>query len=259
MGHIKIKPTTEIKIDFNPSELNDLLIPEESKIKSSTYLNSKKLAKDDIMMMLDDKVIFGYDYLYNNKKLILSEVNPILIFYSNSAMSFGMLKHYKEKFLTESSEVGTEGKIVNLNHSAIFFLLAVNCVINLQATLECFANDKIPKNYIYIDKTGNKIYPTVSHKLYNTLPKLKNIDFRQAKYKKHNISIDNLIKLRNNILHLKPHEQTNTGYKSIYRELLDFDFQRVITAVKTFVNFYEPNLIEECPCGINFVFEVISK
>ena len=29
-------------------------------------------------------------------------------------------------------------------------------------------------------------------------------------------------------------------------------------AVKTFVNFYEPNLIEECSCGIEYYFDRFS-
>ncbi|SEB00881.1 hypothetical protein SAMN05443667_11515 [Flavobacterium gillisiae] len=180
MGHIKLKPSREIKIDFHPSDLDESIVPEESKKVAKEYLNSKKLAENanfDIMMMLEGKVIFGYDYLYKGKKIILPEVNPVTVFYSNSVMSFGLLNHYKEKLLSESSEVGKAGEMLNLNHSGIFFQLATNCIINLQSALESFANRVIPENYLYIDKTGKTIFPTVSYKLYNTLPKLKTIDW----------------------------------------------------------------------------------
>lgn len=259
MGHTRLKPTREIKIDFHPSELDNIIVPEESKVKAKEYLASKKLAEDDIMIMLDDKVIFGYDYLYQDKKLILPEVNPVTVFYSNAVMSYGMLENYKEILLTESSEAGKVGKVVNLNHSGTFFQLAVNCIINLQAALESFANRTIPENYLFLDKTGNTIQPTVSHKLYNTIPKIKNIDFRQGKFKKYNKCIDCLIQLRNDIIHLKPAKQTNTGYKGIYRNLLDFEFQKTITSVKMFINFYEPDLIEECLCGQDFFFDTVLK
>lgn len=259
MGHIRLKSTREIKINFHPSELDDTIVPGESKKKAKEYLSSKKLTEDDVMLMLEDKVIFGYDYFYKDKKLILPEVNPITIFYSNSVMSFGLLNQYKEMLLSESSEAGKVGKIINLNHSGSFFQLAVNCIINLQATLECFANKVIPENYLFLDKTGKEIFPTVSHKLYNTIPKIKEVDFKQAKFKKHNKCIDKLIKLRNDIVHLKPIEKTNTGYKGIYRELLDFEYQKATIAVKTFVNFYENNLLEECQCGIDFFFDAIQK
>src|SRR5690606_1513000 len=147
----------------------------------------------------------------------------------------------------ESSEAGKTGKMVNLNHSGGFFQLAANCVINLQATLESFANQVIPKDYIFLDKTGNIIFPTVAHKLYNTIPKIKNLDFRQFRFKKNNISIEKLIQLRNDIIHLQPKADTNTGYKNTYRDLLDFDFHKAIISVKMYVNFYNPNWIEECP------------
>jgi hypothetical protein len=257
MGHTRLKATREFKIDFHPSELDETIQPEESKAKARDYLTSKKLAEDDIMLMLDNKVIYGYDYLYKDKKLILPEVNPITIFYSNAVMSYGRLEDYRKTLLSESSEAGKVGKMINLNHSGTFFQLAVNCVINLQAALESFANRTIPEDYLFLDKTGNKIQPTVSHKLYNTIPKIKNIDFRQGKYKKYNKCIDSLIQLRNDIIHLKPAEKTNTGYKGIYRNLLDFEFQKAITSVKMFINFYEPDLIEECSCGQNFAFDTV--
>lgn len=259
MGHIRLKPTREFNIDFHPSELNDTIIPEESKKIAKDYLGSKELAKDDIMMMLENKVIFGYDYVYQKKKIILPEVNPVTVFYSNAVMSCGMIEQYKKILLNESYELGKQGNIVNLNHSGSFFHLAINCIINLQGSLESFANRTIPENYLFIDKTGNTIYPTVSHKLYNTIPKIKNKDFKQGKHKKYNKCIDSLIKLRNDIVHLKPAEQTNTVYKGVYRDLLNFEFQKAILSVKMFVNFYEINLIEECSCKQDFFFDTILK
>lgn len=262
MGHTRLKANREIKLNFHPSELNDSLAPEDSKKYAREYLTSKKLAEDenfDIMLMLENKVIYGYDYLYQGKKLILPEVNPITIFYSNAVMSYGMLNKYKEKLLSESAEAGKYDKALTLSHSGTFFQLSTNCIINLQAAIESFANRIIPENYMYLDKTGNTINPTVSHKLYNVLPKIRNIDFRQAKNKKHNKCIDKLIQLRNDIVHLKPVGETNTGYKGIYRDLLNFDYLKTITAVKTYVNFYEENLIEECPCGKDFYYDTFLK
>jgi hypothetical protein len=262
MGHIRLKPTREIKINFHPSELDDSTVPEESKKTSRDYLTSEKLAENenfDIIIMLEDKVIYGYDYLYQGKKLILPEVNPVTIFYSNSIMSFGTLHDYKEKLLSEASEAGKVGKELNLSHSGTFFQLAVNCIINLQATIESFANRIIPEDYVYLDKTGNIFFPTISHKLNKTVPKIKKIDFGLKKNKKHNIQIEKLIQLRNDIIHLKPLGQTNTGYKGIYRDLLNFDFQKTIIAVKTYVNFYEENLIEECTCGNDFYFNIFKN
>jgi hypothetical protein len=92
MGHTRLKPTREIKIDFHPSELDVSIVPEESKKKAKEYLTSKKLAEDDIMIMFDDKVIYGYDYIYNEKKLILPEVNPVTIFFSPASASVTLVQ-----------------------------------------------------------------------------------------------------------------------------------------------------------------------
>jgi hypothetical protein len=60
-------------------------------------------------------------------------------------------------------------------------------------------------------------------------------------------------------VHQRPVEQTNSAYKGIYRDLLNFEFQKAITTVKTYINFYEANLIEECLCGQDFFLDIIKK
>ena len=265
MAHIRLKPSKEIKIKFNPKELENIKVPEESKTFVQEYMKSKKLSDDDnldMMLMFDDRILFGFDYLYGKTKRVIIEINPVTIFYSNSVMSFGMLRHYKDVLLsqaTEVSQIGNSEVNVNLSHSAMYFQLAINCVINLQASLESFANRVIPENYPYIDKLGNPVKQTVTYKLYNALPKVKLIDFRKKQNRKYNISIDKLIQLRNDIVHLTPSGQTNTGYKGVYRDLLNFDFSKAILSVRKFVNFYEPDLIEECSCGKDFYFDSGQK
>jgi hypothetical protein len=187
----------------------------------------------------------------------LPEVNPVTIFYSNAIMSSGLLQHYKEKLLSEASEVGKNGQIIDLNHSGAFFQLAINCIINLQATLESFANLIIPHDYLFTDTIGNPIVPTISHKLNSSIPEIRNINFK-SKFKKYCKYIDALIQLRNSIIHLKPVEQTNTVYKNIYRQLLNFDYQKAIITVSSFVNFYQPDLLSECGCGNDFVYDIVK-
>lgn len=260
MGHIKLKPNKQFEINFNPNDLNDEIVPEESKKISKNYMVSKKLAEDenyDLMLMFENHVAYGFDYLHEKTKKIIVEINPATIFYANSIMSHGNLNHYKELLLSQSQDIlnlKNKSEPLNLTHSGIYFQLAINCVINLQATLESYANSVIPENYPYLDKSGNPVNKTVTYKLYNALPKVKEIDFQQRKNKKYNITIDKLIKLRNDIIHLKPVSNTNTGYKSVYRDLLNFDFAKALLSVKTFINFYEPNLLEECTCGNEFYF-----
>lgn len=50
MAHTKLKSTTEIKINFHPSELNFDSTLEESKRNTEKYLNSNELLEDDVMI-----------------------------------------------------------------------------------------------------------------------------------------------------------------------------------------------------------------
>lgn len=110
-----------------------------------------------------------------NKKLILPEVDPITIFFSNDVMSYGQLQHYKFKLLEESSKTGEARKNLDLNLSGDFFQPAINCIINLQASLESFANRIIPEDYLFIDKTGIIILTSLkvnSNRLYQLLQQI---------------------------------------------------------------------------------------
>lgn len=255
--HKKLKPTKKHDIDFDPSKLvADSEIPEESKKFVKKYQNSKKLSDEfeqDLMIGFEDRFIYGFDYLYQNDKIIIPELNPVMIFYSNAEMSHRKLIEYRKELLENSPTIKNYKKsTIDPNKFGNFFRMASNCIINLQSTLESFVNRTIPEDRQFIDKNGEKFDPTIFHKLDKVLPDLKGI-----KFKKHNYQIRKLIELRNEIIHLKPAEElTNTKYKIVYRRMLKFDYTEAILAVGNYVNFYEPNLIEECICGREFYFDM---
>jgi glutathione synthase/RimK-type ligase-like ATP-grasp enzyme len=39
------------------------------------------------MILFEDEVIYGFDFLNNKDKLLIPEINPSTIFYANAAMS----------------------------------------------------------------------------------------------------------------------------------------------------------------------------
>lgn len=104
--HIKLKFTKEVKLDFKMSELvNNITLPKSNEVFSKDYKNSKKLSDDydkDLIIALDDRVIFGFDYAYNGDKIIIPEIIPTTIFYSNAIMSHFKIQAFKEKLLKES-------------------------------------------------------------------------------------------------------------------------------------------------------------
>ncbi|WP_159799825.1 hypothetical protein [Flavobacterium sp. MK4S-17] len=258
--HILLKPTKIIKTNFNISEVTSKIeIPKKSKDFVKEYLTSNKLSDEygsDLMLAFEDEFIYGFDYNYNNQKLLIPEINPVTIFYSNALMSHHNLIAFRKALYSESPTITDYKKTVNPSLFGNFFQLASNCIINLQAAIETFTNRLIPENYTYLDKDGNNFNPSLFHKLDSTLPEITDKKFR-TKYKKDNFLIKKIIELRNEIIHLKPiQEKTNTQYKIIYRKILNFEYNKAIIATRNFINYYEPNLIEECSCGKEHYYEI---
>ena len=260
-SHIVLKPTKRITTDFDiPKATAETEMPEESKRLVKDYHKSKKLSDDydkDLMLMFDRDLIYGFDYRYKQDKIFIPELNPITVFFSNASMSLKKLNEFRDKLFNDSLSMKDFHKDVDLKLFGSFFQLSSNCLFNLQASLESFANWIIPDGYKIIDKNSEEIFkPSLTHKLFTTLPELK-----EKKFKKHNrrgnFVLVKIIELRNDIVHLKPiKDKTNTKYKKIYRKLLRFNFADGIDVVRDYINFFEPNLIEDCVCGNEFYYDV---
>lgn len=253
LPHIRFKPSVKQKIDFHPSELDQIKVPEESKIKAKKYQKSNELNDGSVILMFEDNIVFGFDFLHKNEKYIVQEINPVTIFYSNAVMCHRLLVEKRNQLISSSPKVkGSHRVNTNPSDFANFFQVSVNMIINLQATVESFANRLIPKDFEFIDVNGNVFDPSISHKINTTLPILKG---KKIKRKEGNY-LRQLIEIRNEIVHLKPAGDANSAYKIVYRKLINFKYFEVLQAVKLFVDFYEEGLIEECPCKKEFFYNI---
>lgn len=257
LPHIRLKTTTSIKKNFDISEaVKDIEVPEESKRIGKQIMSSKKLSDDlgfDLMLEYENSIVYGFDFAFEGQRKIIPELNPVLIFYSNAVMFHRNLLVSKKILLENSPTYKNINKSTDPKVFQFFFQFATNCIINLQSSVESFANQQIPTDYEYSED------PSIFHKIDVVLPKLKDKKFKKES-RKDNLKIRKLIELRNRIIHLTPTKDiTNTKYKDIYRKIIKFEFTDVIKAVKNFINFYEPGLIEECPCGKEFYYEIEVK
>lgn len=255
MPHIKFKPTTRIAIDFDPNEINYNLAPEESKIEVKKYLKSNKLNDGSVLLFFENETIFGFDHLYNNEKILIPEINPVTIFFSNAVMSHRLLLHYKAQLLDNSPRVKNMKGTVDPNYFGQFFQLASTIIINLQATVESLANRIIPMERKFIDRNDEPFEPSLFHKINIVLPEIRGKKFKSKHGKQHNL-IRILIELRNEIIHLKPAGDPNSVYKAVYRRIINFKFTETIYAVRQFADFYEENLIEECSCKKEYFYNI---
>ncbi|GER60955.1 hypothetical protein ULMA_30630 [Patiriisocius marinus] len=263
-SHIVLKPTKKIKKNFNLSDsLKNIEVPEKSKTVAKEYLKTKKLSDEfsqDLLLEFDDSLIFCFDFLHDRVKYIIPEINPTTILYSNATMFHRNLLFAKVKLFEKSPTLKKIDKPIDLKVFGEFFQYASNCIINLQSSVECFANRRIPKSVLdeCIDKNGDIFEPSITHKLDTLLPKVYEKRFR-TKSKRDNLKVRQVIELRNQIIHLTPNSDiSNTKYKSLYRKLINFEYEKAIYAVRNLINFYEPNLLEDCPCGKEYDYEIIT-
>lgn len=257
MPHIKFKPTKSSPINFNPAELDNVEVPEESKLIAKNYMKSNQLNDGSILLMSENEVILGFDYLYLNQKKFIPEINPVTIFFSNAVMSHRLLLEYRKKLIENSPSVKNLTAQINPNDFGNFFQLATNMIVNLQATIESLANRIIPKEMEFIGRDGEVFEPSLFHKINIVLPEIKGLKFK-TKYGKQNNFIRQLVDLRNEIIHLKPAGEINSAYKEVYRRMINFKYTETIQAVRIFVDFYEKGLIEECQCQKELYYSVAS-
>ena len=263
--HIKLKPTKRINKDFNMVDaMKDIKLsnlPRESEKARNKLYKTNKLSDElewDLFIEFEDSIVYAFDYLEGKKKIIIPELNPTTIFYSNAIMFYRNLQESRRILIEESPTLKDLNKLIDPKIFGTFFQFASNCLINLQSTIESFANRQIPENY-FTKENGEEYDVSIFHKIDTVLPDLKGKRFK-TKFKRDNFRVRKIIELRNEIIHLKPvKENTNTQYKKIYRKIIKFDFIAGILAVKNFVNFYEPELIEECICGKEYYYDLEVK
>jgi len=259
MAHIGLKPSLEIKLDFDINEsLKEIKYSKNKQTIMESYIGSDKCADDydlDMLIITEDSLATAFDYIYEGEKLMMLEVNPVTIYYSNSVMSNYSIEKYKQ-ILLEKNLIG----IASTHAFGNFFQLAFNCIINLQASIETFLNYKLNENnYLFYDKNNKIRNSSIHEKIEIALPIIFNKNFKHD-YESQLLLIKNLINIRNEMIHLKPDkEQTNSKYKVIYRKIIDFKFDETIEAVKIFINYHEENLIEDCKCGKDFYFDILNN
>jgi hypothetical protein len=262
--HTVLKATKRYTTKSNLAKVSsEVELPESSKQFLNEYLNTDKLSDElgkDLALVFDNDLIFGFDYLHEGKKLLIPEINPILIFYSNALMSLKSLYNYKSELLKKSQDVRKINGSVDFKIFGNFFQFAVNTIINLQASFESFLNFVIDDDYVYISNNNREIRrPNIHDKIDIAVVDIKGKSF-ELEFEESYLLIKELIELRNDIIHLKPiAEQTNTKYKKLFRRIIDFEYQKAAHAVADYLNYYEPNLVEKCPCGKDYHLKIIKK
>ena len=256
MKHIKKKFRFEKTL--SEEEMNDFNTKhytvniEEAK-SSSIQSNLPLYLVSDV---IQNKIIGGFMINLDGKKFIIPEPDPTLIQFDFAYNNLRLLKESKQKLKDKLSEKLTEDINISLYQ---YFGYCHSFIISLFTSIESFINSRIPDSYIHIVETKQKTetfnknqierYLDFNAKLKKVLPDIFTKDFQNSPKFTHMM---NLKEFRDMLVHIKSDNDSSTPFEYIYKKSLNFKYDDTILAVRDFMNFYEPNYIEQCNCGNDF-------
>jgi len=261
LKHIKRK--TIDYIEFSDDKMKNLngVFPEKSSNEKFPPIKYKDIPKDHIPYLIWDTGYYMRGFAFNNNGMacIMPLANPVLIYFNLAQMNlneiYSLRKNLLDKFGHETSV-----KEKTLDTFYVFFGIASTFIVMLVTSLEAFVNSKIDKDFLYKIKDAEKCI-----KVYNIDQIQRWISFEEKvsmilnKHTKKNFAknypliqekINKLINMRNEVIHTKT-DDTYKYLENLYSDMLKFKFDETIIAVRDFINYYDENLIEQCPCGNN--------
>jgi hypothetical protein len=257
MKHIKRKTLKELSI---PKEKLHELVPgmvSDDLLKKIKYKDVKD--KQAILLMESGELLRSFFFNDNGKACTIPLANPVLIYFNLAQSHLRNIQSMKDSLLG----IFSEEKNINEDSLQLFygyFGLTSSFVVMLMTAIEAFVNQNIDMHYKYHKPEQNKyirVYDyfqiqrwiPLTEKISEILNKETNKNFSKA-YPNKQVHIDNLKELRNLIVHTKA-ENNYESYIELYRKSLNFKFNEAIESIRDFINYYENNLIEPCPCGLD--------
>lgn len=254
LKHIKKKTA-----DYIQFEKEVLSKPEiTSDFTESKWPNFKEVKNKNAFLFTETGEMFrAFFFNDNGNTCAIPLANPVLIYFNsaqaNLSYIYSVRKQLMSLFRTNSHVPESSLKLFY-----DFFGASSNFVIALMTSLEAFVNQKIPTDYIYKGSKSGKTYNneqiqrsiSLYEKIINILNKIENKNFSKE-YSAQQHRINNLKQLRDNIVHTKKGEAF-LNYTELFKNSLQFRYDLTIEAVRDFINYYHPNLIEPCNCGLDF-------
>ena len=168
-----------------------------------------------------------------------------------------------EALVTETKETQAKEEVAEEATNEIYHYYghASNCIISLFTAMESFINHLIPdsEKFERVLKNRTEIYSkeqiqehiNFNDKLKTVLPYFfEGKNFFQ-KSTPANQLLTSLKELRDDIIHTKS-EKNFEKQEQLFARVLKFKYDKAIEAVGTFMNFYKPDYLMECDCGIDY-------
>lgn len=259
MKHIKKKFLIESKkgnIDLNQPGFEVVDLTNSSELEQAVRKNKNSAA----FLQTDTGLVYGgFVHKVNGKHFVFPIPDPTLIYFNNAQLSVAQIKETKSRLL-EKVDFGKAVGEPALNEIYNFYGTTSGFVIFLFTSMESFINQLIPDDFIFSKSSTRKTeiynkaqiqeYLDFKTKITEVLKKASGKDFFN-KQTSANQLIWNLKKFRDDIIHTKQ-ESSILKYDTLIKTSLTFDYDKTLSAVATFMNFYKPNYIVECDCGKDF-------
>lgn len=213
-------------------------------------------------VLKDNRCLPTFKYRDSSKKrYFIPEPDPVLIYFNNAQTNLRFV-HEKRTALLEMVGDAEKHDVARISHALYNFMYhSSSFTIFLFTAIEATVNKTIPDKYFYAKKGPksteifdvNQIqrYLSFAEKVKHVLPDITKRDFSKTFQSKYT-QIEKLKEFRDTIIHTKKEGQEKTYGNVIIKAALDFNYSNSIVVVKDFINFYYPNLVEECGCGMDY-------
>lgn len=213
-----------------------------------------------IIMKFDNEDYFTHAFTYkkDGKTIVIPEPDLVVCLFELSRNYCIQIKDLKSSLLAQCDDLNS----IRLN-AFKFYASATLAVTTLFNCLEAFLNRLIPPNFTYTgtiafrknlawNKESIERYMGIENKIKDVIPQIKGVSFHVI----HGSKFDTLKKLkeiRDMMTHIKAAFATSKPiYSNLYLNALDFEYLSALQAVRDYINFHHPDLIETCDCGQDY-------
>lgn len=245
---IVLKSNKKLDVVFKEVDLKDVKTLKENK-------NDIPFLKTTVGILIK-----GLIHNYNGNYTIVPMPDLTLVYFDHA---YHMNKIRKEKEHELFKKLITENEVAEEVTNEVYYYYghASSCIISLFTALESFINHLIPDSKNYEKKLKNKTEVYSKEQIQESInfnDKLKCVlpyyfegkNFFQRSTPANQFLI-NLKELRDDIIHTKS-EKNFEKQEKLFERVLKFKYDKTIDAVGTFMNFYKPEYLKECDCGVDY-------
>lgn len=259
MKHIKQKYQSEKEIPG----LTDWIEQSGQKISPKELANIK-VPKNLKAFLFTEKgtSIASFIHKIDEKHFLIPEPEPVLIYFNNAQTNFRFITESRRE-LIQRLDLSKGSESSNNIRKALFDYMfhVTGFIIFLFTAIETMINKTIPPTFVYREDKGKwtqeynfgQIQRELAFdtKINKVLVEVTKRSFAKSHPTVWN-SIVNLKNFRDDIIHTKKDTDIHTPYSYIFKQAINFNYSKTILAVRDLINFYHPNLVEECDCGQDF-------